>query len=136
MKRLKPLLGPLQKRTLYLTITLLWLSGAIWLRLPAGHASGPLWMKIHGAAAMAFLIVFGTLLHDHVPTGWQQKRERRSGGSLLGICVVLILTGWLLYYAGSEGLRHWASVIHWVLGLLIPVVIFLHVRLGSASEVI
>src|SRR5258705_13833468 len=73
-------LHPIQKRALHAATLLLWISGALWLALAEGHDARPRWMKIHGAAAMGFLMVFGTLLLRHVPIGWKKKRERLSGG--------------------------------------------------------
>ena len=84
-------------------------------------------LRIHGAAAMAFLIVFGTLAQIHIRAGWRQRRNRLSGGFLVGTCLVLILTGWGLYYIGYEPLRQMGSFIHSYLGLLLPLVIYLHV---------
>jgi len=91
-------------------------------------------MKIHGAAAMAFLMVFGTLLFHHVPAGWEQQRQRPSGSFLLSISSILILTGWGLYYVGAEGLRHDISLVHSILGVVLPLLIFLHIRLGRRSD--
>ena len=93
-------LGVWQKRLLYGVFAVLWLTGAVWLYQP--H---PFWLKVHGVAAMAFLMSFGALLLEHVPTGWDLNEHRPSGGSLLGASGVLILTGWGLYYFGNEEKR-------------------------------
>ena len=131
MKRSKLLLAPLQKRILYLTTATLWFSGAIWLYLLEADPSRPLWMKLHGAAAMIFLIVFGTLLVQHIPAGWLQADQRPSGGWLVLTCVLLIVSGWGLYYVGNEVIRSLTSRFHTVLGLLLPVLLFLHIRLAN-----
>ena len=130
-------LPPWQKRTLYGVSGLLWVSGACWLYTSyfgqgAGgdegpNFAGPLLLKIHGAAAMAFLLAFGTLLPDHLPNGWQQEPQRPSGCSLVAVCVILIVTGWGLYYFGHERLREATSAIHSVLGILLPMAMGLHV---------
>ena len=144
MRRSKVILGPWHKRVLYLSLSLLWLSGALWLYLKYfGQIVGtfgtqsspwqPICMRVHGALAMVFLVLFGTLLIQHVPTGWKQQRQRPSGVSLLAISGVLIVTGWGLYYLVDAGIREWVSVIHWGLGLLFPAVIALHVILGRAK---
>jgi hypothetical protein len=130
MKTSKILLGTRQKQALYLITSLLWLSGAVWLYLSMEDPSRPLWMKIHGAAAMAFLVIFGTLLVRHVPAAWEQNRERPSGAWLLGMCGTLILTGWGLYYFGNDQIRHWTSLLHGYLGLIFPLLIAFHVWLG------
>src|SRR5260221_9698326 len=67
-------LGPMQRRLLYSTVVVLLASGVYWALVHyAGvrpYLSEPLLMKIHGAAAMAALIVIGGLLAFHVPGGW------------------------------------------------------------------
>src|SRR5258706_4667798 len=102
MKRTKLLLEPLQKRALYLTTAILWVSGGAWLYLLETDPARPLWMKLHGAAAMFFLIIFGTLLMQPVPLGWQQDNQRPSGASLIAVCRVLIATGLALHYVGGQ----------------------------------
>jgi MFS family permease len=84
-------------------------------------------LAIHGAAAMAFLVVFGALLSDHLPRGWRQRRERVSGLSLVTLCGILILSGWGLYYFGAEELRAATSTVHSVLGILLPCAMGAHV---------
>jgi len=130
MKPPKILLEPWQRQVLYLATALLWLSGAFWLYLSMDDPSRPLWMKIHGAAAMVFLMLFGMMFVRHVPSGWQQKPQRPSGVSIITVCGVLILTGWGLYYLGADDLRHWTSLLHWGLGLLFPAILALHIWLG------
>lgn len=142
MKHSKPavLVGPRQKRILYIITALLWASGAAWLyfryfgqvQTEFGLQASPvqaLSMRIHGAAAMAFLMVFGAFLLEHVPAGWNENRQRPSGSTLLGVCAVLTVTGWGLYYLVDKGTRQWVSVIHGGLGLLLPAIIAAHVIL-------
>jgi Kef-type K+ transport system membrane component KefB len=144
MKRLKTsvLVGPWQKKILYIASALLWVSGVAWLYLRyfgqiqteyglQSSPAQPLWLKIHGAAAMAFLMVFGTFLLQHVPAGWQDNRHRPSGSSLVVFCALLVLSGWGLYYLGDEKLRHMTSFLHSGIGVLFPLIIFLHVWLTN-----
>jgi hypothetical protein len=76
---------------------------------------------------MAFLVVFGTLVPQHLPSGWQQKRQRPSGLSLVVVCAILVLTGWGLYYLSDESLRTAVRLAHSVLGILLPVAMAAHV---------
>jgi EamA domain-containing membrane protein RarD len=133
VKHSKLLLSPLQKRSLYGTTGLLWLSGAVWLYLDEINPL-KLWMKLHGAAAMIFLMVFGSLLFHHVPNGWKQDRQRPSGVPLIVLCGILTITGWGLYYWASEAIRRWTSLLHTAVGLFLPVIISLHVWLGRRSS--
>ena len=144
MKRSEALLPPMQKRLLYGATALLWLSGALWLYYKYfGQVQGdyglqaspaqPILLEIHGAAAMAFLMLFGSLLIQHVPVGWKQNRQRPSGVSVITLCGVLILTGWGLYYLGSDHFRRWTSWTHSILGLALPILIWIHVRQSTTK---
>lgn len=120
----------MQRRLLYWTLLVLLVSGVYWALI---HYAGltpylgePVLMKIHGAAAMAALIVIGGLLAFHVPAGWAERRSRRSGSAMLFVCAVLILTGYLLYYAGNETARDVSSYVHLTLGLALPIVLGFH----------
>jgi hypothetical protein len=98
------------------------------------HPLEPLWMKAHGAAAMAFLVVLGSLVRGHVRLGWKQRRHRPSGGAIVGASLVLAATGWALYYVGAEGLRAYVSIAHWTLGLAAPVLLAAHVVQGHRAR--
>jgi cytochrome b561 len=127
---------------LYIVLALLFFSGAGWaywnyLVAHSGdfEASAKTWaMKIHGAAAMAILVLIGALLTGHVKVAWRARRNRGNGALLLGVFGILIITGYGLYYAGGEELRAWTSWIHLSVGLSIPILIVLHVALGKKTR--
>ena len=105
-------------------------------RLPTGMAS-PVesWMlKAHGAAAMATLILLGSLVPMHMKFAWRAGRNLRSGLTLASVFGFLVLTGYGLYYAGGERLRAWTSVAHLWVGLALPVLLGLHVWRGKRSR--
>jgi hypothetical protein len=127
------------KGWLYGVSLIVLLSGALWLLFEwkvrvageFGEERHPLqawWLKLHGAAAMGFLVMFGTLLRGHIAGGWRRGRRRTSGGSMTALSGVLILTGYGLYYAGSETLRPWISAVHWIVGLLAAGLLAFHRR--------
>ncbi|HMJ05834.1 MAG TPA: hypothetical protein VK474_06215 [Chthoniobacterales bacterium] len=119
-------------------------TGAVWaflhfLALPPndfGSASpAESWvLKAHGAAAMATLLLVGTLLPMHVKFAWRARRNLRSGLTLLGIFGFLILTGYGLYYAGGEELRAWTSQAHLWVGLALPLFLGGHVWWGKRTR--
>lgn len=127
---------------LYIVLALLFLSAVAWtywnyLVAHSGdfEASAKTWaMKIHGAAAMAILVLIGTLLTGHVKLAWRARRNRGNGALLLGVFGLLTITGYGLYYAGGEELRAWTSWIHLIVGLSVPLLIALHLVLGKKTR--
>jgi hypothetical protein len=131
-------LGEMHKFFLYSSVGLLWLSGLIWLLF---HYFGvhqgdfgdlrspiePLVLKIHGGVAMMFLLVLGSLISNHIRRGWVLKRNRLSGVIISSTCAVLTISGWMLYYVGNEHVRDLTGVAHWIVGLAMPLLIWLHI---------
>ncbi len=118
-----------------------WLIGHFWLAggpLAAAfafdavpHPSEIWWLRLHGAAAMGFLVAFGALLPGHVVQGWRRRQNRRSGILMLTVVVALALTGYGLYYLGDESTRPWISAAHWAIGLVAATGLVVHVILGK-----
>ena len=126
----------------YAILAVLFLSGAAWAWLnyfmvaPAdfGSASKSVAMKIHGGAAMAILILIGIVLNSHVKFAWRAGRNRVNGTIFLSAFALLTVTGYGLYYAGSEKLRAWTSWIHLFAGLALPILLLIHVLLGKRTR--
>ena len=138
-------LGQRHRRWFYGTFVLLFLSGAIWWALhawgridgefgPQEHPLTPWMLRLHGAAAMASLVLLGTLLPGHVEKSWRANRNRPNGGGLLVLCAALTVTGYGLYYLANESLRVFTSWSHSLLGLGFPLVIGWHIQRGRASR--
>lgn len=131
-------LGPIQRRLLYATIVVLVVSGAYWALLHylglRPYLTEPFLMKVHGAAAMAVLILVGGLLPGHLVAGWEAERSRAIGVGLLVICAALALTGYALYYAGSEATREISSYTHLALGLALPTALALHLATKPSRQ--
>jgi hypothetical protein len=107
---------------------LLWLSGVTWLVLHYGFASrtafGPLpnpfepvVMRVHGLLAVCGVFLLGWITAAHVPARWLSGRNRISGLVLAASAVVLVVSGYALYYV--TGTPHeLAAIIHEGLGAL------------------
>jgi hypothetical protein len=54
---------------------------------------------------------------------------------MLGIALVLALTGWLLYYASSDAMRAWSDYVHIAIGAAAPLVLYWHLRFRRTTRV-
>jgi len=140
-------LGPWHRRAVYVATGALVVSGILWLVLhywmtasgEFGETSHPLesWMlRIHGAAAMAGLILYGSLLPIHIKRAWTIRRNVALGIALSSLLLLLTVTGYLLYYAGGEDTRPVISALHWVVGLSVPALLVWHVVAGRRRSVV
>ena len=141
----EPRLARWHEWLIYASIALLTVSGLAWLLLdrfgkiegefgPEQHPALPWLLMIHGIVAYAFLVIAAALFPLHVRFGWIKKRNRWSGAALLAVSFILAASGLALYYASAEGLRASASVVHWVVGIGMPLALVIHVIRGKASR--
>lgn len=135
-------LGTARRRLLYGLVTALTLTGAVWMIVhftqpedAMPNAVEPWMMRIHGGAAMLFLFFAGTMLYGHMLGAWQRRRNRLSGGIASAVFVVLVLTGYGLYYFGGDQLRNVTEWLHWSIGLGAPLVVWWHIRRGRRLAV-
>ena len=71
-------------------------------------------LSVHGFAAYSFTLLFGAILPNHVKSGWQNKRNRISGGLMMLVMSLLLLSGLFLYYGDLT--REPALWVHWIIG--------------------
>ncbi|WP_244545115.1 DUF4405 domain-containing protein [Collimonas sp. OK607] len=90
-------------------------------------------MKLHGAAAMVMLFFVGSLLINHIRRAHHAHRNRYSGWSMAALLALLTASGYALYYIASESSRPLWSAGHWILGLLFPLLLVLHIFLGRRA---
>jgi uncharacterized membrane protein len=140
--RVRQRLSHRHENYLYLTSALLlvsglgWLVGHFMLRTPGALGYGPhpsevWWLRLHGAAVMVFLAVFGALLPGHVVQNWRRRVNRYSGLAVVLVVVLLTITGYGLYYLVDDRQRGLMSVTHWIVGLAAAAVLALHALLGK-----
>ena len=140
MRRRRLQLSPRHRLTLYLVSVVLLVSGAAWAWVDwlddAGQAGDALrqwkpWLlKVHGYAALGFVLLLGTLLPGHIRRAWNAHTNRTNGAFFLAAVSLLTLSGYTLYYLGDENWRNAMSQGHLWLGLAAPVLLFWHIRSG------
>ncbi|MFO1425746.1 MAG: hypothetical protein U1F11_01970 [Steroidobacteraceae bacterium] len=106
-----------------------WITGVVWLYFryfvtvtdrfgfEGPHPQQHWWLVAHAAASFGAVWMYGVLWPGHVLRCWRSHLRRWSGGTLFGVTLWLILTGFALYYLGSDRLRDWTSILHWAVGL-------------------
>ena len=134
-------LAPWHQAAVYGATVALVVSGLVWVVLhyfaqqkgdfgPSPHPLEPWMLRIHGAAAMAGLVIFGSLLPIHIRRAWALRRNIFLGIALVTFMLLLTATAYLLYYAGDEKLRPIISLMHWIIGLAVAPLLTWHVISG------
>lgn len=154
MSNSKPV-GAKLNQSLYYTLVgssaAMWFSGVAWLVLHyfartegefgiVTHPLEPIMLQVHGFVLMPALLSLGGILFGHIGNGYKYKRNKISGLTMLALFTILIGTGYILYYTGSDLIRQASSLAHWVIGLAAPALFVKHAvirakRTSSAHEV-
>jgi hypothetical protein len=129
-------LDPRFRLAVYAAFSILFATGAGWLladRMMKDASGGEAWqtasaylLMLHGGAAMVIPL--------HAQRGWRSGRNRPTATAMVAFNGTLVVTSFGLYYAGSETMRPWMSDIHTALGLLLPVLLFVHVFIGRRGS--
>ncbi|MET3107993.1 phosphoglycerol transferase MdoB-like AlkP superfamily enzyme [Oxalobacteraceae bacterium GrIS 2.11] len=144
LKRARPASFRLEKWhrfLLYGLVFMLTLSGLLWLVAhffmqgtnEFGVSISPLehWsMQLHGALIVPFSFMIGSLLLQHMRRAHQARKNRWSGWFMLSLLSWLTITGYGLYYLASEENRPIWSVLHWLVGCGLPLLLWVHILLG------
>lgn len=137
------MLSLIHRRCAYLVLALLFISGLAHYVLhgwfmrqgdfgPAPNPLEPWMLKLHGAAAMLGLMVLGSLLSTHIHRFWRLQRNRLAGGVFLSSALLLIVSGYGLYYFGGDQTRALCRQLHIVIGLLALPAFAAHLWRGRA----
>ncbi|HEU4604021.1 MAG TPA: hypothetical protein VFS24_18750 [Steroidobacteraceae bacterium] len=119
--------SPAFRRITIGSLSLLWLSGAAWIvfhyLLPAQTEFGlgpnpaePVLMKVHGAIAVFAVALLGWISARHVGENWLRNRKRISGIAILSAYILLVVTGYSLYYLLQDDVRERIGQAHEILG--------------------
>lgn len=91
-------------------------------------------VRFHAAAALWFCVIVGSLLPLHISGAWHRAQNRWSGSVNVATFLVLLVTGYALWYAPEGIFRLSSEWLHWAIGAALPISIWLHVRLGKKSR--
>lgn len=122
-----------RRRALYAVFAILLVTGLVWLAVHWAHlepeveAPWQAWsMKLHGAAGFASLFIVGTIWTSHIRLAWQRGRNRLVGALFGGTMTLLVLTGYGLYYFNGENVRGLTEWAHWIGGMVLGLLFWLH----------
>ena len=129
----------------YSILGVLFFSGVVWLvvhyyferqnEFDGQYSSLQPWLlRIHGAAAMGSLLMLGFLIPRHMQRAWEQQRNLVTAVVIVSLCLAMIVSGYGLYYCGSETLRSWISGFHSAAGCLLPLVLVWHIISGRKQR--
>jgi hypothetical protein len=129
------------RQLLYAMFGLLTASGLLWLLAHYGlrakgefgpliHPLEPLSIKLHGLAAMLALFCLGSILHGHIRRALKHRQNIGSGIAMLASMAWLAASGYALYYLVTEDNRTLWSLLHFVPGLALPLLVWWHIRRG------
>lgn len=76
------------------------------------------------------LFFLGSLMNSYIRRELKSGINLKTGWSLSAALSTLVLTGYGLYYLTGEADRTVWSMVHWMLGLALPVVLSLHIARG------
>jgi hypothetical protein len=124
----------LQKWNVYIFSILLAVTGLWWTLLHEVVISKNLKLMhqltmLHGIVALFCLIIFGSVITQHVRLAWITKRNRISGGLVFLSIFLIALTGLGLYYA-NEDLHDFYKWVHLALGIAAIILMPLHIVMG------
>ena len=141
--------GARLNRSLYYTLigasAAMWFSGVAWLVLHyfaraegefgiVLHPLEPVMLQVHGFVLIPALLSLGGILFGHIGSGWNYKKNKISGLLMLALFAILIGTGYILYYTGSDLIRQASSLAHWITGLAAPALFARHALRRIANQ--
>ncbi len=95
--------------------------------LESQPADLPAWRSlcraVHGIVNPALCVMFGFLWFNHIRGGWKMRVNRKSGGTLTALLIILIATGPAFYY-GNGG--HFWFTVHLTAGVALAIVLPIH----------
>jgi len=138
-------LGTQHRAVLYLVFGILFLSGLMWWvadeameeakgTVAWAEEAKPWLLRVHGGAAMVFLVVLGTVLMAHARRAWAAGVNRWTGLWLGSVFCLQAVTGYGLFYFSGENLREWTGTIHISVGLILPAFLVAHILWGRRIQ--
>lgn len=94
------------------------------------------WLLVfHVFPAPVFLFYLGSVWWPHLVRHWRNRKRRVSGGTMVFFVLVMAVSGYLLYFIGSQPWLEFGRVTHAVTGVIALVLYVSHAVVGWRSLV-
>jgi hypothetical protein len=134
-----------RRSAVYAIVGALWLTGCLWLYLDLfqakrdqfGATPHPLaspMLMLHGIVAIVSMYLFGWITARHILRWWSGGLRRISGAALTLVLIILVVSGFALFFLVDDQLQHGAALIHEVLGLAVTVFVIQHWFFGKRQQ--
>lgn len=91
-------------------------------------------LQVHGFSAFLMLMCLGAIFASHIPKNWHYGRGKKSGASIAALTGFSVLSAYSLYYLVGEDWHTWLANTHAIVGLLLPAVLFFHIKFARKSK--
>ena len=120
------------RKAIYVLLGGLWLTGCLWLILdqffappgqfgPTLHPWQPGLLLVHGIASIFAMYLLGWITARHVIRWWPGRSRRLSGTLLAAFLVLLVVSGFALFFLSDDRGQRIAALSHDVLGVAVTV---------------
>ena len=110
----------------------LWITGCLWLMLdqffarpgtfgPMPHPWQPALLLVHGVVAIVGMYLLGWVTARHVVRWWPGRLRRLSGATLSAFLLLLVVSGFALFFLSDDRWQHLAALSHDFLGVGVTV---------------
>jgi hypothetical protein len=121
-----------QRAVIYAVLGGLWLSGCLWLVLdqffvrrgpfgPMPNAWQPPLLLLHGVVSVFGMYLLGWVTARHVVRWWPGRLRRGSGATLTAFLLLLVVSGFALFFLSDDRWQRAAALAHDFLGLAVTV---------------
>jgi hypothetical protein len=121
-----------QRAAVFIVMGGLWASGCAWLLLdefflrpgqfgPSPHPWQPAILLAHGIVAILGMYLLGWVTARHVLRWWPGRLRRLSGATLSALLLLLVVSGFALFFLSDDRWQRVAALAHEALGLGVTV---------------
>lgn len=101
---------------------------------PESHPLQYPFLQFHGFAAFIMMMSLGAIFASHIPKTWSTGRAKKSGIAITSSVSFSMLSAYTLYYLVTEDWHELVGNLHAIVGLLLAIILFVHIKLARQSR--